>query len=305
MRIFYIAAIAALVGCTDLPEDNAANPESKVDWVNALGDRVPILKSDTILGIAAANARAKYPNLRAANQTDGEKWRDAHPSAFGVKHGELAGFGVTMVRHTGSEPFTAHDAFTFSDGDLEKPTLLFFEKENGFPKNWRIIGMGYAFEYADDDGDEVADLEGFDWDIVEGWYFMQDGLLVHEAGYHLLNLNPGFRIADNDNLTNDARDDGLTVDTNGENVIQHADMRASGIHPRHGRMSAMHVWFHPTNGRPTVSPCDPWHRQDDRASELPRGTFYYRNDPPSRPSVERVCNTGGAYPTVEDFDPEG
>ena len=75
-------------------------------------------------------------------------------------------------------------------------------------------------------------------------------------------------------------------------------------HPgRHGRIWAMHVWFDPASGLPTVSPCDPWHRQRANAAALPAQAFFYRDRPGSQAQVLGHCIAGGVYPTIADQAP--
>lgn len=218
-----------------------------------------------------------------------------------------------MVRQTGDATIPGPEDIPFAEGPLDEPLLLFFDRRGGrLARNMPIIGMGFGLEFVDEDGDGEADIpvivrghsnSRIDWDPVEAFFFALDGTLIHEAGYHLVGrLRPGFRLATDDDLTDAARNRGLSIDARGLSPVRHQDME-DGM-GEHGRIWAMHVWFEPGTGLPTIAPCDPFHRQRDGANALPVGSFFYRKDEPSRALVAAQCENGGVYPTVAAQAPE-
>lgn len=294
-------------------EGTVLDPDTHITWVPLGQQQVPLLNPGTVLADAAAAVQARFPNLRAARRARDPSWRDAHPAA-GVTFGELAGFGVTMVRQTGNQAIPGPDDFAVADGDLSNPTLLFFDRTGGGgPGQWPIIGMGFGWPSIDFDGDGVSDPpvifpqvgeDRIDWIVGEAVTFLRDGMLLHEAGYHtVLNPRPDMRMATTADLTAAALASGLVIDANGDAPIGHDDMRNIIGLGRHGRIWAMHVWFDPASGLPTVSPCDPWRRQRDGAAALPANAFYYRDRPGSQALVLGHCLAGGVYPTIADQAP--
>lgn len=313
LKPFLMAALcASLAACVQPNPDDPDNPHSVVTWRDLGNEQIPILNADTRMAEAAASVQARWPTLREAEQDDDINWRDAHPS-LGVFHGELSGFGVTMVRQDGTATIPAPEDIPFAEGPLDEPLLLFFDRRGGsFARNMPIIGMGYGLEFIDEDGDGEADIPvivrghsntRIEWDPVEAFFFALDGTLIHEAGYHVVGrLRPGFRLATDDDLTTGARNRGLSIDAQGLSPVRHQDLEDDT--GKHGRIWAMHVWFEPETGLPTIAPCDPFHRQRDGASSLPAGSFYYRKDNASRALVAAQCEDGGVYSTVAAQAPQ-
>ncbi|MGB0852861.1 MAG: hypothetical protein ACPGSI_06185 [Pikeienuella sp.] len=285
---------------------------SVITWIPLGDEQIPILNEDTAMARAARQVQARWPTLNDAEQDTTPLWRDAHP-AFGLAHGELSGFGITMVRVNRRAVAPDPEDIPFATGELSEPNLLFFDRSAAsLARNMPIIGMGFGFEFLDADGDGIADVPvlnadasdpQLEWLPAEALVYSLDGTLIHEAGYHLaLRPRPGFEIATDDDLEPDAVARGITVDRAGHAPIGHEDLQdALG---QHGRIWAVHVWFEPETGLPTISPCDPWHRQRARANNLPEGTFYYRDDTPSRALVAAQCENGGVYPTIAAQAPD-
>ena len=164
MRAWVLGLAALVAGCDLLPDDSGLRTENHVTWVTVRGDHVPVLNPGTAMDRAAIGVQRTWPNLAAAEAAVSPRWTAAHPqnSFLGAlngrpPHGELVGFGATLVRQSNTDFPPGPEDFPAATGDLNRPTLLFFDmRAGGDPANWPIIGMGYAFPYKDED--EVARL---------------------------------------------------------------------------------------------------------------------------------------------------
>ena len=141
---------------------------------------------------AAGIVQERFATLRDANRARNPAFIDSHRRTGGTRHGELEGYGVTMVAHAGREPFVGADDILFADqaplnGFPARPSELFYEMRRGGERNWPIIGMGYAMEFVPGDRAFLT---------IEGERF---NFLLHEAGYHRLR-DGGFDCAVNRNL---------------------------------------------------------------------------------------------------------
>lgn len=307
-RIAAFSALAVIAGLA------AAQADQHVDWI-ALGDRqVPILSEDSALTQAARMAQTNWPTLRDALDDDGVNWINSHP-ARDQPHGEVRGFGLTVVRWDAERrPLPLPRDFVMSEGDLMAPTLLFYDRSRGLgPRRWPLIGIGYAFDFTDFDGDGVSDPPAvfpqngaprLDLAPREAFLFNRDGMLIHEAGYHIVaQARPGFQIVRQRDIRRRFREAGLVVDLNGESPINWNHLERRPPRFRHGRLWVLHAFFDPASGRPTISPCDPWGRSRPLAARLPLRAFYYRDRPDSPGLVRDHCNEGGVYPTIADQAP--
>ena len=184
---------------------------------------------------------------------------------------ELEGVGVTLVAmhyvDAGVKVPGTEDAHW--TGDLNEPTLLFFEKVDALnADDWPLIGFGYHVGWSDDEGmggcvRPVADCTTSD-ELVKSF-------LVHEAGYHI----DGFDPVDDDDLKSGRG----VVDANYCNVIDKDDVQdpdlicigcdAEGVGAKHGRAWTMHVWIHPTFKYPLITGDDPWARDNGNGWEYP------------------------------------
>ena len=322
MRAWVLGLAALVAGCDLLPDDSGLRTENHVTWVTVRGDHVPVLNPGTAMDRAAIGVQRTWPNLAAAEAAVSPRWTAAHPqnSFLGAlngrpPHGELVGFGATLVRQSNTDFPPGPEDFPAATGELNRPTLLFFDmRAGGDPANWPIIGMGYAFPYKDEDEDGTAeapfifgDQPGpqLKWNLIEASYFFRDGFLTHEAGYHVHLFGAAFDLASTADLTDDARAGGLRIDAAGLSPIGHADMKGGGPHrAKHGRFFTIHVFFEPGTGRATVAPCDPWARFSTDAVAVPVGSFYYRDDPTSLTRVDVQCRNGGGYPTINELAPD-
>jgi hypothetical protein len=253
----YQAAFAAMskpetVSGTSLPTDEV---ETKC------GGRLVVKAGDSPLGVAAVNVAKRYPNFNKAQKAKDPSYFDAHPSgALATGHGELRGFGVTMIQ--GKWPKAVDNA----SGRLGDPTLLFFQKVGKHQDDWKIIGMGYTFkfnQYSERPPTSIAAFPAEDW-----W--------IHEAGYHHSPGDGGFTCADNDDLKNEARNAGKSVDQAGCIGIDDGDLKTREFHAdkKHGRFWTVHVWFEPNTQRPVVAKTDPWCRQSKDALAVPACAFF-------------------------------
>lgn len=149
-----------------IPHGTTAIPAADVN--TPCGGRVRVQASDAPLGAAAVAISRSYPNFNAAQKAKDPHFFDAHPSGMmATNHGELKGFGVTMVR--GKWPKAMAD----SSSSLNDPTLLFFDRRPKKQDDWKIIGMGYSFAFHADNEKSPTAL-GF---AESDWW-------IHEAGYH-------------------------------------------------------------------------------------------------------------------------
>ena len=202
------------------------------------------------LGRAAERVQERFPTMRDAARFGNPTFIDSHRRTSGIRHGELEGYGVTMVANDGAN-------ILFADQEplnslAARPSELFFEMRRGGPRNWPIIGMGYAMEFVPGDR---AFLTIDDQRV---------NFLLHEAGYHRLS-DGGFDCVINRNLRRAAVNRGLFVDAAGRLNIRREDLRVRPGTIRHGRLWTIHVWFDPIDGTPMVAETDPWQRQNNNA----------------------------------------
>lgn len=254
-----VLSAMVLAGCETLglPGDVVRVDDDTVVFVTA---------QSTSLAIVASEIQSTYPNIEAANDATSPKWVDSHPA--GLNRGELAGFGVTMIAHDGTEPFLNFNTIRDATGDLRFPNLLFFRKAKGEGKpNWNVIGMAYSMPY-EPGPQPVLHYAGAD---VSDFFYR---FLIHEAGYHVV-TNGNFRCAENDDLRNDAVDAGKSITPAARDAITRDDLKTDLDAKRHGRYWTLHVWFDPDTGRPAIAPTDPWNRQDEDARVVPDCAFYY------------------------------
>jgi hypothetical protein len=216
----------------------------------------------TALEDAALAVAKKYPNFNAAQKAKNPSYFDAHPcGALATGHAELQGYGVTMIQ--GKWPKAVENA----SGDLECPTLLFFQKLKGDQDCWKIIGMGYTRQYASKKTQRPPD--DFEGIAASDWW-------IHEAGYHHSPGDGGFTCATDDDLKKSARDAGKRIDRAGLCGIAEEDLktREFRLDKKHGRYWTVHVWFEPGTGLPRIALTDPWKRQSGKAVCVPARAFF-------------------------------
>ena len=210
-----VAATLALTAC------NTGNPRDASSRTDVSG-----LDCHDGLIEAAHDIAARYPNVRTAKSAlslSGFDYREAHSKK------ELEGAGYTLVTMTGIANVRDWT------GNLNDPSLLFFEKTNAASGDWQLIGFGYHREWDDDDqmgGCVRPTASCLNADEFEAQF------LVHEAGYHV----NGFTVARQQDLRRG------TLDAEGCNLIDHNDLQdtlwAIGeIGAKHGRAWTMHVWL--------------------------------------------------------------
>lgn len=207
---------------------------------------------------AAALVQERFPTMRDAGRSQTPTFIDSHRRTGGTRHGELEGYGVTMVANDGLNILFADQAPM--NGFPARPSELFYEMRRGGPRNWPIIGMGYAMEF--EPGDRAFLTIGGE----------RHNFLLHEAGYHRLG-DGGFDCAVNRNLRRAALNRGLFVDEAGRRNIRREDMRVRVGTIRHGRLWTIHVWFDPLDGTPVIAETDPWERQNNNALPVPECAF--------------------------------
>ena len=231
------------------------------------GGKLWVEATNSLIGAAAATVHHAYPNFNMAQSSKNPSFFDAHPSGIAATgHGELKGFGVTMVQ--GKWPRAIESA----SGELNDPSLLFFHKADGGQDGWNLIGMGYSFEITKDGQDPPATMRNIPSD---SWF-------IHEAGYHHSPGDGGFTCACNDDLKGDVFDAGKRVDPAGCTAVRDSDIKTREFHvdKKHGRYWATHVWFEPTTLRPTFAKTDPWCRQAKDALTVPACAFFTRGSCP-------------------------
>ncbi len=249
--------------CPPLP-DNQPLPSKPREWVRtSCGGEMWVEASDSALGIAATTVRTRYPHFNGAQKAKNPSFFDAHPSgALATGHGELKGFGITMVQ--GNWPKPAADA----SGRLDDPGLLFFQKDGHDQDDWRIIGMGYSFTISRDDQaapTSMPAIPAFKW-------------FIHEAGYHRSPGDGGFTCATDNDLKKSAINAGKRIDAGGCNAVTKSDLKTREFHEdqKHGRFWATHVWFEPGTFRPALAKTDPWCRQGSDALPVGACAFFAR-----------------------------
>ena len=182
--------------CPKLPDDlPPPTLRPAEDVPSSCGGTVRLEADDSALAVAAKTVRTRFPNLNAAQKSKNPKYFDSHPTGpLGTGHGELKGYGVTMIQGTRSNQVLN------ASGELTDPTELFFHKDGSNQDNWEIIGMGYAFSY-ERNGEATPVLSGIP----------SDAWLIHEAGYHHSPGDGRFTCATDDDLKQSAIDAGKKI----------------------------------------------------------------------------------------------
>jgi hypothetical protein len=222
--------------------------------------KVGVFGTDTPFGVAARQVASRYPNFKTARKADDPSYIDSHPTGMlATGHGELKGYGVTMIQ--GKRSGVVENA----SGDLADPPELFFQKVGGDEDDWGIIGMGYSYQHDRDDEGGPTQISGVDPGI---WW-------LHEAGYHRSPGDGGFTCATNDDLQKSAFEAGKRIDPEGCTGIDrdHLKTREFSVDRKHGRYWVLHVWFEPSTRRPTLALTDPWCRQSADALPVPSCAF--------------------------------
>lgn len=219
---------------------------------------------------AAHDIASRFPDWGAAHHTVIDATDDVwyHPAH---SRKELEGFGVTLV----SMHFTEiagvkipgmEDAHWH--GDLNDPTLLFFEKIDALDADdWPLIGFGYHVDWSDDEG--MGGCVRPEADCTTADEFVKS-FIVHEAGYHI----DGFMCVDDDDIQSghgtpdaDYCDRIDTDDVKDPNIIC-IGCEAEGVGAKHGRAWTMHVWIHPGWRYPLIAEEDPWGRDNGNGWEF-------------------------------------
>jgi hypothetical protein len=222
--------------------------------------KIAVFGVDTPFGVAARQVASRYPNFKTARKADDPSYIDSHPTGMlATGHGELKGYGVTMIQ--GKRSGVVENA----SGDLADPPELFFQKVGGDEDDWGIIGMGYSYQHDRDDEGGPTQISGVDPGI---WW-------LHEAGYHRSPGDGGFTCATNDDLQKSAFEAGKRIDPEGCTGIDrdHLKTREFSVDRKHGRYWVLHVWFEPSTRRPTLALTDPWCRQSADALPVPSCAF--------------------------------
>jgi hypothetical protein len=250
--------------CANDPDCPAIPPISS-GWPTAIVDakcngKTAVFGSATPFGLATSMVVARYPTLHAAQKADNPSFIDSHPSGpLATGHGELEGYGVTMIQGKRSE------VIENASGDLADPSVLFFEKVGGHEDDWGITGMGYAYKLDNNNEHPPTQISAVDPGI---WW-------VHEAGYHRSPGDGGFTCATNDDLHRSAFDAKKRIDQAACLAINRDDLKTREFHAdrKHGRYWVLHVWFEPKTRRPTIALTDPWCRQSADAVSVPSCAF--------------------------------
>jgi hypothetical protein len=251
--------------CTNDPDCPKKAPPPSTTLPTAIVDstcagKIAVFGSDTPFGVAARLVASRYPDFKTARKASNPSFIDAHPSgAFATNHGELKGYGVTMIQGKRS------DVLQNASGDLADPVELFFQKTGKDEDDWGIIGMGYSYQHDRDNDSAPTLIAGVDAGI---WW-------LHEAGYHDAPGSGGFKCATNDNLKKSAFDAGKRIDAEGCSGIERDDLKTREFRfdYKHGRYWVLHVWFEPSTRRPTIGLTDPWCRQSASAVTVPSCAF--------------------------------
>jgi len=249
--------------CPKLPSDlPPPTPRPAEDVHSPCGGTVHLEAEDSALASATNMVSSRFPNFNAAQKSKAPHYFDAHPSgSLATNHGEVKGFGVTMVQGKWPNPIDN------ASGSLTDPSLLFFHKNGNNQDKWEIIGMGYSFAY-DRNVEAPPLLSGIPPDT---W-------VIHEAGYHHSPGDGGFTCATNDDLKRNATDEGKEIDREGCIGISKQDLKTKAFDVKHGRIWTVHIWFNPHNNRPTIAVTDPWCRQGSKAVSVPDRTFFERGN---------------------------
>lgn len=253
--------------CPPLPTAPPSSPIPRERVTTSCGGELWVEATDSPVAVAAGGVRTRYATLNIAQKAKDPSYFDAHPSGVAATgHGELAGFGVTMVQGKRSEPVDN------ASGRMDDPTLLFFEKDGNDQDDWQIIGMGYSFMLERDGENRPISMPSIP---ASEW-------LIHEAGYHHSPGNGGFTCATNDDLKKSAFEAGKRIDSAGCKGIVQSDLRTREFHAdkKHGRYWAVHVWFDPSTRRPAFAKTDPWCRQSSQALNVAACAFFSRGDCP-------------------------
>ena len=191
-------------GCANDP-DCPKKPPPSTTFPTAIVDppcagKIAVFGSDNHLQLPPALVASRYPDFKVARKASNPSFIDAHPSgAFATGHGELKGYGVTMIQ--GTRPDVVENA----SGDLADPSLLFFQKTSLAEDAWDIIGMGYSYQHDRDNNSGPTLIAG----VSPGSWWL------HEAGYHDSPGDGGFICATNDDLRKSAFDAGKRIDADG------------------------------------------------------------------------------------------
>jgi hypothetical protein len=256
--ILNCGACASDPDCPQKPPPSTTLPTAIVDTPCA--GKIAVLGSDNRFAVAAREVASRYPDLKTARKATDPSFIDSHPTgALATGHGELKGYGVTMIQ--GTRPDVVENA----SGDLADPSLLFFQKTGKDQDHWGIIGMGYSYQHDRDNDSAPTQIDGISSGI---WW-------LHEAGYHHSPGDGGFTCATNDDLRNSAFDAGKRIDSDGCKGIDREDLktREFKLDRKHGRYWTVHLWFEPSTRRPTFALADPWCRQSASALTVPSCAF--------------------------------
>jgi len=221
---------------------------------------IGVLGTDTPFGVAARQVATRYPDLKTARKSKDPSFIDSHPTGIlATGHGELKGYGVTMIQGRRS------GVIENASGNLADPSLLFFQKVGKDEDDWGIIGMGYGFQHDRNNETGPTQIAGVD---PGNWW-------LHEAGYHRSPGDGGFTCATNDDLQNSPFDAGKRIDAEGCSGIERDDLKTREFHVdrKHGRYWVLHVWFEPSTRRPSLALTDPWCRQSSSALTVPSCAF--------------------------------
>ncbi len=254
---------------------------------------VSALSCNDALIEAAIDIKSRYPtwgDAKAATTTSGSQYKEAHSKK------ELEGFGVTLVTMTG---IANVQNWT---GDLNDPSLLFFEKDTSLSRqDWPLIGFGYHHEW-EDSAPSMGSCVRPTPDCTSSADFAEN-FIIHEAGYHV----HGFEVAD----TGDLRSGRGIVDSEGCNRIDKDDLKDTlfaghGIGAKHGRSWTMHIFYAPGTDLPIITTEDPWNRDggDGWEHEVASGAFYEQGECCSTPPPTKLSTSPGVGSSINLLDSE-
>ncbi len=218
---------------------------------------------------AAHDVADRYPNWGAALHDHPRSGVTYHPSH---SRKELSGFGVTLV--TMGAPISPTSQDKPWTGDLNDPSLLFFEKTDAPEDEWPLIGFGYHHSWDDDEGMGGCVRPEPDCDNPDE---LARHFIVHEAGYHV----HGFEVATQSNVRkNHGTLDAAMCNRIDKNDIKDTLWATGSVGAKHGRAWTMHVWLHPDTGLPMIATEDPWERDggDGWEHDTPAGAFVEQGD---------------------------